>query len=72
MPASTRPSRRSVHGASTTLSSPTWLDAAYLHVRERDGHHVTSNAVVIATGGFSKGLREVLGCDVGDSEDETS
>lgn len=46
-----------------------WLDATCLHVR--DGRHVTSKAVVIATGVSSEGSREVLGLDVGDSEDET-
>lgn len=45
-----------------------WLDATYLHVRE--DHHVTSKAVVIATGVRADGRREVLGLAVGDSEDE--
>jgi len=45
-----------------------WLDATYLHVR--DDHHVTSKAVVIATGVNAEGRREVLGIEVGDSEDE--
>lgn len=45
-----------------------YLDATYLHVR--DGHHVVSKAVVIATGVTAQGQREVLGLDVGDSEDE--
>jgi transposase-like protein len=45
-----------------------YLDATYLHVR--DDHHVVSKAVVIATGVSQGGLREVLGFDVGDSEDE--
>jgi putative transposase len=45
-----------------------YLDATYLHVRE--GHHVVSKAVVIATGISSAGQREVLGLSVGDSEDE--
>ena len=45
-----------------------WLDATYLHVR--DDHHVTSKAVVIATGVRDDGRREVLGLAVGDSEDE--
>jgi transposase-like protein len=45
-----------------------YLDATYLHVR--DDHHVVSKAVVIATGVSQQGLREVLGFDVGDSEDE--
>src|ERR687890_1136123 len=45
-----------------------FLDATYLHVR-RTGQ-VTSMAVVVATGVTAAGGREVLGCDVGDSEDE--
>jgi len=47
-----------------------YLDATYLHVRARAGQ-VTSMAVVIATGITATGEREVLGVDVGDSEDET-
>jgi putative transposase len=46
-----------------------WLDATYVHVR--DNHQVTSKAVVIATGLRADGYREVLGVDVGDSENET-
>jgi putative transposase len=46
-----------------------WLDATYVHVR--DNHQVTSKAVVIATGLRADGFREVLGVDVGDSENET-
>jgi putative transposase len=45
-----------------------FLDATYLHVR-RTGQ-VTSMAVVIATGVTATGGREILGVDVGDSEDE--
>jgi putative transposase len=45
-----------------------FLDATYLHVR-RSGQ-VTSMAVVVATGVTADGGREVLGLDVGDSEDE--
>ena len=45
-----------------------FLDATYLHVR-RTGQ-VTSMAVVVATGVTATGGREVLGADVGDSEDE--
>ena len=45
-----------------------YLDATYLHVR--DDHHVTSKAVIVATGITATGQREVLGLDVGDSEDE--
>src|SRR5262245_35461149 len=46
-----------------------YLDATYLHVRN-SGAQVTSMAVVIATGITAEGNREVLGVDVGDSEDE--
>jgi putative transposase len=46
-----------------------YLDATYLHVRNAAGQ-VTSMAVVIATGICATGEREVLGVDVGDSEDE--
>jgi len=45
-----------------------FLDATYLHVR-RTGQ-VTSMAVVVATGVTANGGREILGLDVGDSEDE--
>jgi putative transposase len=45
-----------------------WLDATYVHVREH--RHVTSKAVVIATGLRADGHREVLGVDVGDSEND--
>jgi putative transposase len=45
-----------------------WLDATYLHVREH--RQVVSKAVVIATGLRADGHREVLGVDVGDSENE--
>jgi transposase-like protein len=45
-----------------------YLDATYLHVREH--HQVTSKAVVIATGVSATGHREILGLDVGDSENE--
>ncbi|WP_370518775.1 IS256 family transposase [Microlunatus sp. Gsoil 973] len=45
-----------------------FLDATYLHVR-RTGQ-VTSMAVVVATGVTATGGREILGLDVGDSEDE--
>jgi putative transposase len=48
-----------------------FLDATYLHVRRAGaGGQVTSMAVVIATGVTATGGREVLGVDVGDSEDE--
>ncbi len=46
-----------------------WLDATYVHVREN--RHVVSKAIVIATGLRADGHREVLGLDVGDSENET-
>jgi transposase-like protein len=46
-----------------------YLDATYLHVRNQTSQ-VTSMAVVIATGITATGEREVLGLDVGDSEDE--
>ena len=46
-----------------------WLDATYVHVR--DNRRVVSKAVVIATGLRADGHREVLGVDVGDSENET-
>jgi len=45
-----------------------WLDATYVNVR--DGGQVVSKAVVIATGLRADGHREVLGVDVGDSENE--
>jgi transposase-like protein len=45
-----------------------WLDATYVHVREN--RHIVSKAVVIATGLRADGHREVLGLDVGDSENE--
>ncbi len=46
-----------------------YLDATYLHVRNRTSQ-VTSMAVVVATGITANGDREILGCDIGDSEDE--
>jgi transposase-like protein len=46
-----------------------YLDATYLHVRNATSQ-VTSMAVVVATGITAEGSREVLGLDVGDSEDE--
>jgi putative transposase len=45
-----------------------FVDATYVHGREHG--HVTSRAVVVATGVTQDGRREVLGVDVGDSEDE--
>jgi transposase-like protein len=46
-----------------------FLDATYLHVRT-PAAQVTSKAVVVATGVTADGRREILGLDVGDSEDE--
>jgi transposase-like protein len=46
-----------------------YLDATYLHVRNATAQ-VASMAVVVATGITADGAREVLGLDVGDSEDE--
>jgi transposase-like protein len=46
-----------------------YLDATYLHVRNTSSQ-VTSMAAVVATGITADGSREVLGVDVGDSEDE--
>ena len=48
-----------------------YLDATYLHVREHGLGQVVSKAAVVATGVRADGVREVLGVDVGDSEDET-
>lgn len=49
-----------------------YLDATYLHVRNKPGKggQVVSMAVVVATGVTATGEREILGLDVGDSEDE--
>lgn len=44
-----------------------WVDARYEHVRE--GGRVVSMAVVVAYGVRAEGVREVLGLDVGVSED---
>jgi transposase-like protein len=44
-----------------------WLDATFLKVR--DGGRVVSMAVVIAVGVNAEGQREILGLDVGPSED---
>lgn len=46
-----------------------YLDATYLHVRNTTSQ-VVSMAVVVATGITANGDREILGCDIGDSEDE--
>jgi len=45
-----------------------FVDATY--VKARVGHHIVSRAVVVATGVSGDGNREVLGLEVGDSEDE--
>ena len=47
-----------------------YLDATYLHVRNSTGQ-VVSMAVVVASGIAADGSREILGLDVGDSEEET-
>ena len=44
-----------------------WLDATFVKVR--DGGRVVSQAVVIAVGVTTSGVREVLGVDVGPSEE---
>jgi len=46
-----------------------WIDATYVKVRQ--GHRITSVAVIIAVGVNSDGRREVLGMDIGPSEAET-
>ena len=48
-----------------------YLDATYVHVRDDALGQVVSKAVVIATGITANGDREILGVDIGDSEDET-
>ena len=48
-----------------------YLDATYINVRDDALGQVVSRAVVIATGITTNGDREVLGVDIGDSEDET-
>ena len=48
-----------------------YLDATYVHVRDDALGQVVSRAVVVATGITAEGQREVLGVDIGDSEDET-
>ncbi len=51
-----------------TMFPYVFLDSTYLHVR-RTGQ-VTTMAVVVATGVTASGGREILGLDVGGSEDE--
>ena len=48
-----------------------YLDATYVKVRDDTLGQVVSRAVVVATGITAEGGREVLGVDIGDSEDET-
>ena len=48
-----------------------YLDATYVHVRDDALGQVVSRAVVIATGITAAGGREILGVDIGDSEDAT-
>ena len=48
-----------------------YLDATYVNVRDDALGQVVSRAVVVATGITAHGGREVLGVDIGDSEDET-
>ena len=48
-----------------------YLDATYVHVRDDALGQVVSRAVVIATGITAAGTREILGVDIGDSEDAT-
>jgi putative transposase len=48
-----------------------YLDATYVAVRDDALGQVVSRAVVVATGISGEGAREVLGVDIGDSEDET-
>jgi len=44
-----------------------WVDATFVKVR--DGGRVVAMAVVVAVGVTADGVREVLGCDIGPSED---
>jgi putative transposase len=48
-----------------------YLDATYVHVRDDALGQVVSRAVVVATGITAQGGREILGVDIGDSEDAT-
>jgi putative transposase len=47
-----------------------YLDATYLHGRDQVRKQVISRAVVVAVGITASGQRELLGIEVGDSEDE--
>lgn len=48
-----------------------YLDATYIHVRDDALGQVVPRAVVVATGITANGTREILGVDIGDSEEET-
>ena len=48
-----------------------YLDATYVKVRDDALGQIVSRAVVIATGITAEGTREILGVDIGDSEDAT-
>jgi putative transposase len=48
-----------------------YLDATYVAVRDDALGQVVSRAAVVASGISAEGAREVLGVDIGDSEDET-
>jgi putative transposase len=48
-----------------------FLDATYVHVRHDALGQVVSRTAVVATGVSAVGGREILGVDVGNSEDET-
>ena len=47
-----------------------YLNATYLHGRDHARKQVISRAVIVAVGITASGQREVLGIEVGDSEDE--
>ena len=48
-----------------------YFDAIYVNVRDDALGQIVSRAVVVATGITAQGNREVLGVDIGDTEDET-
>ena len=70
----TRSSARSAPGRWTTSSSPTSTSTRPTSTsatpRQGAAGQVISMAVVVATGITADGVREILGLDVGDSEDE--
>jgi hypothetical protein len=68
-PVSTRSSARSEPRRLDHIEFPYVYLATYLHVRNQTSQ-VCSLAAVVATGITADGSREVLGVDVGDSEDE--